>query len=525
VRRAYKEHRTPILVLVGVASVGVGMQIAAPRSPAVLLLLGILYSLTVLCLSVDFLSSNKRFDAFLVGLCSVFYILGFSGRAILLGVNPDANTVPELVRVEDQIAALNYSYIGLITLIGGYAAGRRWKFWCVAGHRHLSERPLSTASLSVISALAVVGGLVQSLLYYTDTYKQYEAVGAVPGLMRALGGACVAYLLTRMKSQPLWATAVAIASLIGCMFASALRGGRLGSIDILIVVAMYFFLRTERSAFRKRLALLALALITGTVMLLTFNAIRAFKGEQGQSRRLTPIERVRFAIEKYGEIKERSTVSNESFVDVMSARLGTPIEHLAALIAGTPSIWEYQYGATLVLTVTKFIPRALWREKGATNVESRFYTDYLGYTIEAGGGGGASMSTVGDWYLNFHAFGVVGGMALLGLYYRAFQDYVIGRSRRQNSQFAQVFFCHSIGQMMILYNTVAEIVGNSILETAVFLIVVKIASISSGAERGACAKRRPGAGVQGGASVGTSGSGLRLAKVGARVWSVGGWAG
>jgi len=106
-----------------------------------------------------------------------------------------------------------------------------------------------------------------------------------------------------------------------------------------------------------------------------------------------------------------------SFHTVMNRMAG--FDSLALVLKYTPDVMPYQYGKTIIVAPLLLIPTFLWPgkyqflESVASGV--RFGQEYYGIENSVSG---VSITQIGELYLNFHIFGIIIGMFLMGVLYR-----------------------------------------------------------------------------------------------------------
>lgn len=100
------------------------------------------------------------------------------------------------------------------------------------------------------------------------------------------------------------------------------------------------------------------------------------------------------------------------------------IDSLTIIIRDTPNVMDYQLGATILPLLYAWIPRALWPDKPIISFSKIFGETYLGQFF-SGTGTAASVTMLGEVYLNFHIAGMIVGSFLIGLILRAIYEYLI----------------------------------------------------------------------------------------------------
>ena len=96
-------------------------------------------------------------------------------------------------------------------------------------------------------------------------------------------------------------------------------------------------------------------------------------------------------------------------------------------LATVPRYMQYQKGETLyLLPVTVFVPRALWPEKPKIGLGTFFKENiWRGPTNQSQSGGQIAITQMGELYINFGLWGILIGMALLGVFHRFAYSYAI----------------------------------------------------------------------------------------------------
>jgi hypothetical protein len=89
-----------------------------------------------------------------------------------------------------------------------------------------------------------------------------------------------------------------------------------------------------------------------------------------------------------------------------------------------PDVEPYKKGQTLLVTLLGFIPRAVWPEK-PVGIGKEITRYIVGPYYESTHGFSAAATVVGDFYLNWGWFGVLGGGFVLGLVSRTFTAYAV----------------------------------------------------------------------------------------------------
>jgi len=102
-------------------------------------------------------------------------------------------------------------------------------------------------------------------------------------------------------------------------------------------------------------------------------------------------------------------------------------DSMITCMATVPEHLPYQEGRTLyLLPVTVFVPRALWPGKPKIGLGTFFRENiWKGPANESDSGGQIAMTQLGELYINFGLWGIVIGMAILGVLHRFAYSYLI----------------------------------------------------------------------------------------------------
>ena len=100
-------------------------------------------------------------------------------------------------------------------------------------------------------------------------------------------------------------------------------------------------------------------------------------------------------------------------IELVHARL-VQLHTVAAVMADTPGIQPYRYGATLLPVLTKFIPRAIWPDKPREDLGNRWAHDY-GYLDREDDATSYNLCWLAEMYMNGGWVGVALLSATVGL--------------------------------------------------------------------------------------------------------------
>jgi hypothetical protein len=323
-----------------------------------------------------------------------------------------------------------------------------------------------------------MGVLIRAFVYGSEKWDEIAFIGALPGLAVDIGTVGIGVLLLRPNSSRLsrvFGVGYAAIYVVG----SAMQGHRGLLLRLVAMVALYVLLYPEMVWRNKRTVFVAAVSIGILFLVFVFPLVRAFKHSYSFTYGMTPAQRVERAWNTYVDIfaKGNEDDSGEPVHDppalAVSRRLGLTLENFAILIQRTPQVWKYQYGKTITLVFLKFVPRALWKQKPDTNVDGAFYEDYLG--MKRGlRGGGASMSTAGDFYLNFHILGIVAGMFIVGVLFRLFQQFCLGTHKDNRLVVGPLFCCIQVQTLGLLSSSISNLVGNVLLSAILVVWVTRM---------------------------------------------------
>lgn len=131
--------------------------------------------------------------------------------------------------------------------------------------------------------------------------------------------------------------------------------------------------------------------------------------------------------------------SDEILYYVFGVRLNYT-DVLTNIIVNTPRIWEFKLGWTYLTFFTAFIPRFIWADKpmpGAIGIE--FANDY-GYNQSFGDLTSVTTTRIGELFINFGWFGIIGAF-FIGILYFTIYTYFLNRKRI--SELCAIFYCYA----------------------------------------------------------------------------------
>jgi hypothetical protein len=121
------------------------------------------------------------------------------------------------------------------------------------------------------------------------------------------------------------------------------------------------------------------------------------------------INRIASDLSSYSPV-EYLQFSYEAFLERMNGSGA-----FSLVIEAVPERMDYQYGKTLMLAFTLLVPTFLWPGKYEFYQSILVWDDLI---FGRRGYGGIAITQVGELYLNFHLFGIVIGMFVLGIFYK-----------------------------------------------------------------------------------------------------------
>lgn len=146
----------------------------------------------------------------------------------------------------------------------------------------------------------------------------------------------------------------------------------------------------------------------------------------------TDVERMYSAVAEHLGSMSFSGYLENSYDEFLNRFHG--IDILTTVIAYTPEAIDFQYGRTIFAIFGFLVPKALrestfleFLDTDILTLGRRLGIIYYGVPDEAAAAG-VAITQIGELYLNFHVFGIIAGMFLLGIFYRAFYLYLIKKN-------------------------------------------------------------------------------------------------
>lgn len=373
----------------------------------------------------------------------VCFVTGLTFIAYCFPVILDAYTasLTELGEPRYLAVALGVATGGLLFFLIGYFSCRHLSRAIV---RRLPPLPAALHDTRVTLAILLlcgVGWLARLYkiyaygLFFNDVIGLQEEASLFSGVVSQLAAlvrvgiallCAVAFYGGREKVRRTGREALLLALVAAEVVYFALQGVKGGIIlTLLIPLVAYHYLRRL-----SRLQLLAGVLL----ILLTFPVVNRYRTLASISG--NPLEAtvgIRQSFTLFYEGMADVLDPQESFSEFAGAAVqmvGGRLSHLnilATVIKQMPEAVEFQYGKTFLVVVNSFVPRFLWpgRPVGMfTNDLARQFGfnpfDFVTVT---------NFSVVEELYINFHVFGVIAGMLVLGIVLRSAYDYLMVAER------------------------------------------------------------------------------------------------
>ena len=348
---------------------------------------------------------GDRFDIFEPSIvANLMFLLYYCVRPIYLMYNLDvANGIFASMNPADPFDyawAVGYAALGLVCFQAGYFAMKL--DYCETSRPQSYLRDWDTGRSNLV---VIIGGLWAM----ASCAMAVSAAGGIAGILANAGRlrevtAGYGYAILGGGFFPIGAVLLLVDQLLGhprkfwiILFCAmsvvfpALFGNRTGIFAVLIsCIVVYAHIRRIRRPWR--IAALFMILVLVVVPLVVFLGF-ARESNVGASE----IPRV------------ASTMIDNGSSFFYSQTLGefSAVDSFAAIIHGGPSVFPFRYGETYLDAVLFIIPRSVWPAK-----PQAFSTAVGDYVTR--NGNDVPPGIIGELYVNFHLFGIVTGMFLLG---------------------------------------------------------------------------------------------------------------
>jgi hypothetical protein len=102
------------------------------------------------------------------------------------------------------------------------------------------------------------------------------------------------------------------------------------------------------------------------------------------------------------------------------------MDAVITVVRDTPQVMDFQYGRTFLPAVTAWIPRSIWPDKPVVSFGKVFAETYFA-AVYAGTGSAASVTVLGEGYVNFHVAGMLWTALGIGVVMRLIYEYTMRR--------------------------------------------------------------------------------------------------
>jgi hypothetical protein len=406
--------------------------------------LGIIVMALGLAPAWRWLKSPEKDHVPVIALIGFFYAVcfGFAGQ-----VTPDRFLDNLQVSESEYTVGLVAAILSLLVTYGGFTLGAKFGWWPVPQSLSRQDPKLDRAALRFLFPAALILDQLTSrfgvaelsqvshtlrlffflwILHaaFTNRYKPFER-RVVLWVLTPLFVALYSGL-----SEGILVGLLVFSQLIGLTYVAGRK--RVPLIPILLAALAFFILQPVKSAYRREI--------------------------WAQNDAVGPVDGlvrfVQLGVDHYSGDAPSST--SDSVNDAYSR-----INHLhtaSAVIAETPVV-GYRYGATYLPLLTKWVPRAIWKNKPLEDLGNRWAKEY-GFLSQYDDSTSFNLPWLPEMFMNFGWFGIVGISFLIGLISAAIWS-VFVRSASSSQHFAaglllcsSFFFPESnlsidIGNMMI----------------------------------------------------------------------------
>lgn len=153
------------------------------------------------------------------------------------------------------------------------------------------------------------------------------------------------------------------------------------------------------------------------------------------------------------------------------------IGHAAVIIRDTPAVSPFQKGATLKLVPLAYVPRIIWPGKPDITIGAWIVDTYRvrGDTVDSSIG----PTWVGEFYLNFHIPGVIGGMFLIGIILRFAHESLVRKNPTTLAILLEVLILYHL--VLKLTGSIATVINGPIMTMIPLLLAHAVIRLSGGA--------------------------------------------
>lgn len=355
-----------------------------------------------------FLRGGRIHQVPLLEIHAMFYAICFGWGGFLPFVSWSAAVVPSEADVQK---AQFYTVAGLLALFFGYYPIGAHAFRRVQPMRFAVNKPSSY--FAWLGGITCIGGLVSTWL---TNQVPVLIIFAQVGPMFYSFGFFLLFILTLEKKIGFGTSVATLLILLPyeVLLQSGLSNGQLAGVVTLSCWIGLIVLRTWR---RVPVFLIVGAFLFAIVLQPVKFYVRSLTW--GQNINLGPVATIHAYSEgfrqTYGSASGLLASRNEAF-EASFTRLNLLLM-TAAIISDTPSRQPFLHGKTYVPLLTKWIPRALWKEKPEEDLGNRWARAY-GFLGENDTRTSFNLPWLPEMYMNFGLYGVCGIMFLVGVSYR-----------------------------------------------------------------------------------------------------------
>ena len=406
------------LLMLGIALLLAYYDVFNPnqKSPLALVLASLVFAVSCLPM-ILFLSRGKTSQVPVFECHGLFYALTF-GFAGFLPIPQIMGSIS--VNEAELVRALAVTLMGMLALLAAYYLASPL---LLKGFKPLRpSQGLSYAKLETLGWLSCAGGVIIDWVgrqLTIATLGQFSLNFYILGFFLLL-------VMTLEKRANLF-TRVAVLTVLLPMqllyFSGLSNGQLLGTVTLIGWISLVIFRVRGR---------IPIFLLTGAfVFFLIFQPVKFYVRSLawGEGVQLGPLETLQVYADgfrqTYGSASAMMASRKENFDNSFDR-----INHLAttaAIIQDTPSAQPYLWGATYMPLLTKWIPRAIWKEKPYERLGNEWASRY-GYLGQNDSTTSFNLPWLPEMYMNFGLAGVIGIMFLLGLMFRLLWVWLMGAS-------------------------------------------------------------------------------------------------
>ena len=371
------------------------------------------------------------------------------------------------VQEDDVIACLTLSIIGVTALIAGYYACYQRKIINALPTAHLPIDPKKALTFGLVMGilLPVVVRVGSSVILDVQSVTQFSAI------IRVLLNQTIVSIavLTGIVYSELVEAKHRLLLLLIVLFATV-QGISSGMLeDAVLPLAVFMVMRWSVT---KKIPIVIITIAISIILFLSpvkkdyrqavwFNRTDETIGDSAYEKTKFWVDS---AIDHWADVFNGLQSFSES-TEVTASRLDL-IHQFSHIYSLTPSVVQYQNGATYSYFLVSLIPRFLWPGKPEAGSANYFYAVSYGITDEEGARRSSfGMSLLAEGFINFGWLGIIIVMALQGMVLCALQ-LVFGRNESKlggQAIFVSffVYFLNGIGSS-------AEIIFGNLLQSLIF---------------------------------------------------------